>query len=318
MQDNLSVASVSAMLVFARVVEFGSFTEAARRLGVSKASVSREIAALETRLGAQLLRRTTRRMSLTEIGEVFYERCLRVVEEAEAAELSVSRLRAAPHGVVRIAAPMSFGHLQLAPRIARFVDRYPDVRVELELTDRTVDLVHERIDLSLRIGRPRSQSYVMRRLCPIRALVVATRDYLDHAGVPEEPTDLLRHDCLLYRGPTHTWHFDGGQRLEAEGRVCIDNGDALRRAVLTGHGIAYLPTFLVGDDVRAGLLETPLSDRVHPGSGLYTVYPASRHLSPKVRALIDWLVEEFAPEPEWDRGLPVEGRPPGRTYRESA
>ncbi|MAG30716.1 MAG: LysR family transcriptional regulator [Deltaproteobacteria bacterium] len=312
------MSNISGMLVFSRVVEAGSFTAAAKLLGLSKASVSREISTLEERLGAQLLRRTTRRMSLTEIGEVFYEHCQRVVDEAEAAELSISRLRATPRGVIRLAAPMSFGHLQLAPRLHRFIARYPEVRVELDLTDRAIDLVHERIDLSLRIGRPRNQSYVLRRLCPIRVLVVGANRYLDHAGQPAHPADLLEHNCLGYHGPTEPWAFVGGQRISTSGTFCADNGDALRHAALAGIGLGYLPTFLIGEDVRSGELVPVLNDAVHPGSGLFTVYPESRHLSPKVRAMIDWLLTEFEPEPVWDRGLPVEGRRAGMAYLENA
>lgn len=314
MKDNSPVQNIAGMLIFTRVVEAGSFTRAARDLGLSKTAVSREISSLEERLGAQLLRRTTRRMSLTEIGDVFYARCQRVVEEAESAELSVSRLQSAPHGVLRLAAPMSFGHLEIAPRLPRFIERYPDVKVEFELTDRVIDLVHERIDLSIRIRRPQSPSYVLRRLCPIRGLLVGSPDYLERAGVPSSPSDLVEHNCLGYRGPTETWGFANGERIETHGSLAVDNGDALRRAALVGFGLVYLPTFLIADDVREGRLVPVLSEIAHPGTALFAVYPESRHLSPKVRALIDWLVEDFGPDPDWDADLPVEGRPPGPAY----
>ena len=302
------------MILFARVVEAGSFTAAAKRLGRAKSSVSREIAQLEARLDAQLLRRTTRTMSLTEVGEIFFERCLRVAEEAEAAELSISRLRAAPSGTVRLAAPMSFGQDRLAPELPRFLERHPEIRVELELTDRTVDLVHERIDLSVRIGRPRRPTYVLRRLCPIRVLLVGAQRYLEAAGTPESPADLERHNCLGYRGPSETWFFSGGRRLETRGSFCADNAEALRHAALDGVGLVYLPTHVIGEDVRTGRLISLLESDLHPGSALFAVYPESRHLSPKVRATIDWLVEIFGPDPIWDVGLPVEGRRPGRQY----
>ncbi|MFK7898470.1 MAG: LysR family transcriptional regulator [Myxococcota bacterium] len=314
MGNNHSTANISAMLTFSRVVELGSFTEAARQLGRSKAAISREISALEARLGAQLLRRTTRSMSLTEVGEIFYRRCLRVVEEAEAAELSVSQLSETPRGVIRVAAPMSFGHLEIAPRLHRFMDRYPGIEVELELTDRSVDLVHERIDLSIRIRRPRNQTYVLRRLCPIRGLLVASPEYLTHNPAPENPADLLRHNCLTYRGRSEAWDFATGQRIEVAGNFRVDNGDALREAALAGQGIIYQPSFLLADAVRAGQLIPLLLDQIHPGSACFAVYPESRHLSPKVRAMIDWLVEDLGAEPSWDAGLPVEGRRPGKAY----
>lgn len=296
--------NISGMLVFSQVVEEGSFSAAAQKLGLSKASVSREVAALERRLGAQLLRRTTRRMSLTEVGEVFLGRCRRVVEEAEAAELSVSRLQAAPRGEIRIAVPMSFGHLQLAPRLGRFLALYPNVHVDLDLTDRRIDLVREKFDLSVRIGRPREQTYVLRRLCPLRALVCATPAYLEANGTPAIPSDLESHNCLGYASPPEVWNFVGGKPVRTSGSLNADNGDALRQAALADLGVVYLPTFLIGDDLRAGRLVPLLVEFSDNVTDVFAVYPESRHLSPKVRAMIDWLVEELGPEPDWERDLP--------------
>jgi len=298
------VRNTGAMLVLAAVVEEGSFSGAARRLGLSKASVSREIAGLERRLGAQLLRRTTRRMSLTEMGEAFHERCRRVAEEAEAAELSVGHLQAEPRGQIRVAAPMSFGHRELAPRLSRFLDRHPQVRVDLDLTDRRVDLVREKFDLSVRIGRPREQTLVLRRLCPVRGLVCAAPAYLERAGTPAEPEDLARHECLDYGPPPRRWPFRGGE-VRVQGRLNADNGDALRAAALAGLGIVRLPSFLVADDVRTGRLVPLLPGHFAGGTAVYAVYPESRYLSPKVRAFVDWLAEDLGPEPAWDAGLPV-------------
>ena len=300
--------NASGMLIFSQVVEEGSFSAAARRLGISKASVSREVSALERRLGAQLLRRTTRQMSLTEVGDVFHERCKRVLEEAEAAELSVSRLQAAPRGAIRMAAPMSFGHLQLAFRLPRFLARYPSVQVDMDVTDRVIDLVHEKMDLSVRIRRPREGNYVIRKLCPIRFLLCASPAYLEARGAPSEPGDLRDHNCLSYHGPKETWPFSTGEFIEARGSFSVDNGDALRQAALAGLGLVYLPTFVVGDDLRAGGLRALLTDCTRVQTSLYAVYPESRHISPKVRAMLDWLVEELGPEPDWDADLPVAGR----------
>jgi DNA-binding transcriptional LysR family regulator len=298
------------MLIFSQVVEEGSFSAAARRLGISKASVSREISSLERRLGAQLLRRTTRQMSLTEVGDVFHERCKRVLEAAEAAELSVSQLQAVPRGAIRVAVPMSFGHLQIAPRLPGFLARYPDVTVDMDATDRVVDLVHEKMDLSVRIRRPREGSFVLRKLCPIRALLCASPAYLEAHGTPRQPSDVREHDCLCYHGPTEMWPFSTGETIEATGSLCADNGDALRRAALAGLGLVYLPTFVLGDDVRAGRLVALLTRHTHVQSSAYALYPESRHISPKVRAMLDWLVEELGPEPDWDADLPVAGRGP--------
>jgi DNA-binding transcriptional LysR family regulator len=301
MSNSEAVRNVSAMLVFSCVVAEGSFSGAARKLGLSKASVSREVSTLEQRLGAQLLRRTTRRMSLTEVGEVFLARCQRVVEEAEAAELSVSRLQAQPSGLIRIAVPMSFGHMQLAPRFTRFLERYPEVHIDIDATDRVIDLVHEKFDLAVRIGLPREQSYVARKLCPLRVVLCAAPSYLERNGTPRILDDLKSHDCLGYSSPPETWNFKNGESVSTRGPLNADNGDALRRAAISGLGIVYLPSFLVADDIRSGCL-TPLLPE-HPGleGSVYAVYPESRHISPKVRAMIDWLVEELGPEP-WDAG----------------
>ena len=302
------------MIVFAQVVQEGSFTAAARQLDRSKASISREISGLEARLGTQLLRRTTRTMNLTESGEAFYAHCLRVAEETEAARLSISELEAEPAGLIRVAAPMSFGYQEVAPRLPSFLERYPGVRIEFELTDRSVDLVHERIDLSIRIGRPRTPTYVLRELCPIRGLMVASPDYLAAARPIEVPEDLVHHNCLGYRGPTERWAFRGGRRIETRGTFYADNGDALRQAALRGLGIVYQPTYLLADDIRAGRLVPILPNETTREMNAFAVYPENRHLSTKVRALIDWLVEELGGEPPWDAGLPTEGRRPESRY----
>lgn len=313
MSNNQHFPSVAGMVIFAHLVETGSFTTTARRLGVSKASISRELAALEARLGAQLLLRTTRSMSLTEAGSVFYERCRRVVEEAEDAERSIHQLQAEPHGTLRLTVPMSFGVHQIAPRIERFLARHPSLKVEIEATDRVVDLVYERIDVAIRIKRPREQSYVIRRICPIRGLLCASPAYLERRGAPRTPAEVAEHPCLTYRGASELWRFSTGEEIPVRGPLTFDNGDALRVAGLAGLGLVTLPTYLCGDDVREGRLVPLLLEHMHPGTSVFAVYPENRHLSPKVRALIDWLVEELGPEPEWDRDLPVAGR--HRTWR---
>ena len=282
------------MLVFLEIVEAGSFSEAARRLGLSKASVSRHVRGLEQRLGTQLLRRTTRRMSLTEIGEVFLAHCRRVAEEAEAAQRSVGDLLAEPRGEIRLAAPMSFGHLVVAPRLPEFLTRHPRLRVHLDLTDRLIDLVREKFDLAVRIGnRPTEQTLVHRRLCLLDLAIVASPEYLARCGTPDAPEELRTHNCLGYAPSPERWSFSGGRRIPTRGDLSIDNGDALRRVALVGHGIAYLPTFLVQEDLRAGRLVPLFADQIGAEGAAYAVYPESRHLSPKVRSLIDYLVQSL-------------------------
>jgi DNA-binding transcriptional LysR family regulator len=293
--------NAAAMLVFAEVVASGSFTRAARRLGLSKASVSREVAQLEQRLGAQLLRRTTRSMSLTEIGEAFYAGCQRMAEEAEQAERSVSELQAEPRGEIRLAAPVSLGQIQVAPRLPAFLARHPRVRLRMDLMDRMVDLVAEKFDLALRItGRLTDATLVQRRLCPIRFVTCASPSYLEQHGIPRSAGDLEGHNCLGVGASP--WHVALSRKRAARlrGDLFVDNGDALRRVALLGHGIVFLPTYLVGEDLHRGRLVRILREEVSLEASAFAIYPESRHASPKVRALIDYLAEALGPEPPWD------------------
>jgi DNA-binding transcriptional LysR family regulator len=295
--------NVASMIVFARVVEAGSFTAAAKRLGASKAHVSKQVAALERRLGAQLLRRTTRQMNLTEVGQLFYDRCARVAEEAEEAERSVQRMHAAPRGEIRFTAPMSFGLLHLARLVPKFLERHPECRVDLRVSDAYADLIEERFDLAVRIGTLPDSTFVARKFAPIRLAIAASPAYLAGHGRPTQPEDLRDHECLNYLARTDLWTFTHRRKLEVGGRLNISNGDALRAAALSGAGIVYLPTFLIGDDLAAGRLELLLEEHVPQLHSAYAVYPASRHLSPKVRAMIDFLVESFGSRPPWDAYL---------------
>jgi DNA-binding transcriptional LysR family regulator len=293
--------NAAAMLVFAEVVATGSFTEAARRLSLSKASVSREVARLERRLGAQLLRRTTRSMSLTEIGEAFYAGCQRVAEEAEQAERSVGELQAEPRGEIRLATSVSLGQIQIAPRLPAFLARHPKVRLRVDLTDRMVDLVSEKFDVAVRIsGRLADATLVQRRLCPIRFVVCAAPGYLKRRGMPREPAQLERHNCLGIAAPPWRLMLSRGRAVRLQGDLHIDNGDALRRVALLGHGIVCLPTYLVGEDLLAGRLDRILPEKLVLEASAFAIYPQSRHPSPKVRALVDYLAEALGPEPEWD------------------
>jgi DNA-binding transcriptional LysR family regulator len=294
--------NAAAMLVFAEVVATGSFTLAARRLGLSKASVSREVMRLERRLGAQLLRRTTRSMSLTEIGETFYAGCQRVADEAEQAERSVGELQAEPRGEIRLAASVSLGQLQLAPRLPAFLARYPKLRVRMDLTDRIVDLVSEKFDLAVRIsGRLADATLVQRRLCPIRFFVCAAPAYLERRGAPRDPAELERHNCLGMGASPWNQLLPRERTARLRGDLYVDNGDALRRIAVLGHGIVLLPTYLVGEDLASGRLVRILPRQLALEASAFAVYPQSRHASPKVRALIDYFAEVLGPEPEWDR-----------------
>lgn len=298
---------VGAMITFARVVETNSFSEAARRLDMSKSAVSKQVARLEDRLGVRLLNRTTRRISATEVGLALYERCARIAQEVEAAELAVTRHQEVPRGQLKINAPVSFGHLQVAPALPEFLDTYPDLSIDLTLNDRFVDLVDEGFDLAIRVARLQDSSLIARRLAPARRATVASPAYLDRHGRPRAPADLGGHRLLAYSylaGPQE-WRFtdsDGAtQSIRLEARLLVNNGDAIRSACLAGGGIAVLPTFLIANDLAEGRLVRILPEHDHEFGGIYAIWPHSRHLSPKVRVFVDFLAKRFGDRPDWDR-----------------
>jgi DNA-binding transcriptional LysR family regulator len=301
--------NLAGMAVFARVAEAKSFSGAARRLGVSKSAVSKQVAQLERSLKARLLNRTTRQLSLTEVGAAFYEHCARMLAEAEAAELAVSRLYSEPRGVLKVTAPAAFGHLHIAPAIPDFIARHPAVAVQIVMNDRTVDLAEEGFDIAIRMTREQAPNVVARRLAPVRWAVCAAQAYLTKHGVPLVPQDLARHNCLFYSflESSSEWRFSskaGKAAVRVTGNFTVNNSEALREAVLKGLGVALLPTFTVGADLRERRLQQVLGDYQALGtfgSDVYAVYLPTRYLSPKVRAFVDFLVERFAPEPYWDR-----------------
>jgi len=308
-----SPVPLDSMALFARVVEAGGFSAAARELGLSKGSVSKRVARLEDRLGVRLLNRTTRRLSLSEAGEAFYAGCRRMVSEAEAAERTVTHLASAPRGTLRVNAPMSFGQQHLAPALTAFLERYPELAVDLVLDDREVNLVQDGFDVGVRIMALRDSSLIARRLAPSRALVCGAPRYLATHGAPARPEDLTRHACLLYSYQTDpgVWILRGPageRRVRVNGRLRANNGEALREAAIAGFGLVLMPSFIVGPEIRRGLLAPVLRDwTAGDPVGIHAIYPAGRNLSPKVRVFVDFLAERFGPEPYWDRGLGLAG-----------
>lgn len=293
------------MALFIDVVEAGSFTAAAQRNGLSKSLVSRRIAALEDRLDARLLNRTTRRLTLTDTGSNFFERATRILAEVEEAEALAARLDAEPRGTLHVAAPMSFGCVHLAPALGTFMARHPGLIVELDLNDRFVDLASERYDMAVRIGRLTDSSLVARRLAPSRAIIVASPAYLERRGTPETPADLAGHDCLIYSNRTVAEQWRLGDRAAAglNPRLKANNGEALCAAAEAGLGLAVLPTFIAGPAVMRGTLRMVLANVPLEESGVHAVYLPSRHLSAKVRLLVDFLASHFGGRPYWDEGL---------------
>lgn len=297
------------MSVFARVVAAGSFSAAARDLGVSTAVVSRRIATLEARLGVRLLHRTTRRIALTDEGAHYHESIVRILQELEEAEAAATAGRAEPRGLLKVALPASFGHRHIAPLIPVFAGHYPKVELALQLSDRPVALVEEGFDLAIRIAQLTDSSLAARKLAPNRRVVCASPAYLKKHGEPRSPADLERHNCLVGNWDhelSMTWEYReaSGRRGEVRvrGHYACDNWEVLRDWALAGLGIALKSTWDVRDHLEDGSL-VPLLPGYTFGTdvAIYAVYPHRRHLPAKTRAFIDFLADSFGPEPYWDR-----------------
>lgn len=296
------------MAAFVRVVEAGGFSAAARELRLSPSAVSKLVARLEDRLGARLLQRTTRSLGLTDEGRLFLGRAREILEEMEAAEELVRDARLRPRGLLRVSLSHGFGMSQVVPLLPAFRERCPEVELQLAFADRRVDLVGEGHDVAIRLGEVAEEGLVARRLGEHRRFVCAAPSYLARRGVPATPADLAGHDCILFEGPErlNRWPFrrpDGSvERVRVAGRYRSDNGDALHALLLGGAGIAWSAEFLAAPDLLAGRLVRVLADHEAPlQTPIHAVYPQRRHLPGKVRALIDFLVERFAPVPPWRR-----------------
>lgn len=299
---------LNRMAVFAAVVEARSFSEAARRLGLSKSVVSKQVNELERSLGARLLNRTTRAMSVTEAGSVFYAHCARVVEELQQGRLAVGQFNSQPRGLLRVSASVAFGTLHVAPALPGFLARYPDVKIDMVIGDRIVDLAEERFDVAVRISKEPAPSLVARRLAEVNRKIVATPEYFRSRGVPTTPVELASHNCLTYThfNPQDTWRLrgpDGDITVPIQGNLRLNDDEALSEAVRGGLGVALLPTFIIGEDIQAGTLQAVLSDYVPSERHIHAVYLPNRHVPASVRAFIDFLLERFAPTPYWDRAI---------------
>ncbi len=296
---------LAALQSFARVVESGSFARAADRLSLSTSAVSRQVADLEAHLDVRLLNRTTRRLSLTEAGQAFYERCVQLLADLEEAEASVRPATLEPKGTLRLTCGVTFGERYLAPALAEFAARHPAVAFDLDLSDRAVDLVEEGFDLAVRIGSIGPQTLVSRRLGTTALVCCASPDYLARRGTPRAPEELARHDCLAYTlaSMPQTWTFsqrDGTPRAaELAVRHRANSGRMLATMAVAGMGIAVEPDFIVAPDIRAGRLVRVLDEFEPPRSPIAAVYPSRRHLSAKVRSLVDFLAARYAERAEW-------------------
>jgi DNA-binding transcriptional LysR family regulator len=295
------------MQIFVGIVEAGSISGAAERLGLAKSAVSRRLAEMEARLGVSLIQRTTRRLNLTDSGRDYYARCVAILADLDEAESAVSQAHGALRGGLKVALPLSFGLLHLAPLIEEFIARHPGVRFELDFNDRQIDLMQEGFDLAVRIAALEDSSLIARRLAPIRHVLCASPGYLAKHGTPSVAADLANHawlaysnvrdpGLLSYRGPDG---LPGSVHLPV--RLAASSGEFLMRAAIAGQGVLLLPTFYVHEAVSSGRLVAVLTDHVWPERSAYAIYPPTRHLSSRVRAFIDFLVERLAGEPSWDR-----------------
>jgi DNA-binding transcriptional LysR family regulator len=300
---------LTGMEVFVRVAGAGSLSGAARAMGMSQTMVTKHLAALEARLGTRLFHRSTRRLTITDAGRRYLDSTERLLADIEAAEAAVAADRVEPRGLLRLNVPLVFGIRQIAPRLAAFAARYPQVSIELGLNDRLVDLAEEGWDLAIRIGSLRDSSLVARRLAPCRMMICAAPAYLAAHGTPRTTAELAGHNCLGYtlaQAGAARWRMGGAAGIDVavSGNLRANNGDALLAAALAGQGVVYQPSFIVGDDLRAGRL-VPITLDVPPSDQLavYAIYLPGRMPSAKVRAFIDFLADAFAPEPPWDHGL---------------
>ena len=299
---------LNLMAIFARVVEAGSFAEAARRMATSRSVVSKAVAKLEGKLGARLLNRTTRHLSLTEIGASVADHCNRMLVESLYAEKLAASLNTEPRGILRVSSSVAFGTLHIAPALAKFLPQYPKLAIDLTITDRWIDLAEDGYDVVIRVTNDPPIHCVARKLAPVRRKLCATAEYFQQNGVPQTPDDLAKHNCLDYTrsGEQGRWHFSGPKgdsSVAVTGPLHVDDDEALSQAVLGGLGLGLLPTFIIGKELQSGKLRAVLSEYIPINRHIYAMYLPTRHLPSKVRTFIDFLVDYIGTEPYWDKEL---------------
>jgi DNA-binding transcriptional LysR family regulator len=289
---------LTGMETFVRVVELGGFTAAAAAANISPTMVSNHIRALERRLGARLLNRTTRRQSLTDIGTTYYAQCLDILGRIDSAESNARDQRSRPAGRLRISAPITLGAHLLVPAFAEYLREYDEVQIELQLNDRVVDLIDEGFDAAFRFGELPDSSLIARPLRSLNRVVCASPTYLTRHGIPQKPGDLLNHNCLAfhYVHPERDWVFPGanGQSVRIAGQLTVNNGPALLQAALADIGIAMLPDYLVAEDLAAGRLVRLFPEYDFERAPLQLIYLPDRHMTPKMKSFVDFIMQHFA------------------------
>ncbi|MGY4197342.1 LysR family transcriptional regulator [Bradyrhizobium sp. USDA 4520] len=289
---------------FVSVVEAGGFAAASKRLGLAKSAVSRRVRDLETRLGAPLIHRSTRRINLTDAGQDFYERATRILAELNEAESAVGSGNGELHGRLRITASVPLTTHCLVQVVGRFTDANPRLSVEIDTDDKIVDIIHDGFDLAIRISRLRDSTLIARRIATIRHVCCASPALLERYGRPERPDDLAALPGIRYVNVEESryWSFAGGRSPAVKSRLAFANGEAIREAAIAGLGVAVLPTFIAHEAIRRGDLEIVLRDHIRAPIGMYAVYP-SKNMPARLRAFVEFLVASFGNEPFWDRDI---------------
>jgi len=288
----------STIPVFTAVVELGSFSQASRKLGITKSAVSKQISALEAHLGGKLIQRTTRKLSLTEAGEQYYSYIRRAKTLVNEGEDAISSLQGTPSGHLKVSIPMVFGQLHIAPLLSEFLDRFPDIKLNLSLDDNVVDLVKDGLDMVLRIGALSDSNLVARKLSPCRSVLCGSPDYFKKYGKPETLSDLKLHNCLYYSyfRSGMEWVFDGPngpERIKPEGNIQINNSKVLKQLMLDDVGICQMPLFIVEQELASGALVTTLEKYRLPEHGIYAVYPQRTFIPAKLKVFLDYLEEKL-------------------------
>jgi LysR family transcriptional regulator, regulator for bpeEF and oprC len=305
-----STDSLSAIAIFVAVGESASLTSAAQKLQMSVSGVSKAVSRLEERLRVRLLNRTSRRITLTHEGSAYFKRCRQVLLDLEEAEATIAQAQAQPRGRLRVLVPRALGKKILIPAMVRFLEQYPDISVDIVLDARSLNLEEEGIDVALRYGRPADSLLVARKLCRVNYLVCASPDFIRRNGEPKTFEDICRYRCINYVAPGtgryRQWNFfrEGDPvSLDIEGALNVNDMGALADAAVIGTGLAYLPDFMVVDQVEAGTLKIVLPDWLYQGDWIYMVYPRRRYFSPRFRVLSDFIRALLPPAPPWQRKL---------------
>lgn len=312
---------LNEMAIFVHVVDAGSFTGAARNLGLPKSTVSRKITQLEERLGVRLIQRTTRSLRLTDTGNAYYNHCSRILSEIEEANIAVTQMQTTPTGTLRITAPVLFGATVLSSLVAEFIEQHPQLNVDLVLSDQPLDLVQEGIDVAFRIGQLEDSSLIGRYLGDVRSVLCAGTEYAQTHGLPEHPDDLAQHR-LISASQWTQWNLIGPDNddvtLNVKPRLQTNDFASMFALALAGAGIAPLPTVIAAPSLHSGDLVPVLKDYPFEASPIHALYPSNRHLSAKVRSFVDYVIEAIRPNPPWEIDVPCMSEPENETEQVAA